>query len=269
MTQIPDRTLDVPIPWRIDGRVALVTGAAGGIGRAAVDALAAAGATVVCADLSLDSANETAQSAREGRAFVEAVALDVTDRRRVESVVSDVVKRHGTLDIVCNLAGIAGESKKVADLDEASFDQMFAVHFKGTLFVCQAALGPMVAAGRGSIINMSSAAIDLAPATIASYAVSKASVSMLTRVLANEVGPHGVRVNALAPSFIPTELSMQRYEDEESRQDYLKWWAAKAPMGRVGQPQDIAAQVLYLATDAAGFVTGQTLRANGGITMPW
>lgn len=255
--------------WRLDGRVALVTGAGGGLGGAIARALAEAGATLACADLMVEAAERTAADIVAAGGAAEAVAMDVTDKTMVDATVGAIAARHGRLDVMCNIAGIAGQSARVTDLTEEAFDELFAVHFKGVLFGCQAALKTMIPAGVGSIINMSSAAIDLAPPTITGYAVAKAGVSMLTRVLANEVGPSGIRVNALAPSLVPTELSMRRYPDEESRKSYLDAWAAKAPLGRVGTAEDIAAQALYLATDASGFVTGQTLRANGGLTMPW
>lgn len=264
MTEILSKysTGQLPTTWRLDGRVAFVTGAGGAIGREICIALAEAGARIHCADLNATSAAETA-------ALVDGtpVQLDVSDRDAVFETVARAAA--GGLDIMCNIAGIAGRSQKVVDLDEAAFDEMFAVHFKGVLYGCQAAMRAMRPAERGAIVNMSSEAIDIAPATIASYAVAKASISMLTKILAAEAADCGVRVNAVAPSFIPSDLSLVRYPDPADRERYLDWWRAKSPLGQLCGVEDVAAQTLYLASDAAGFVTGQTLRANGGMTSPW
>jgi 3-oxoacyl-[acyl-carrier protein] reductase len=249
--------------WRLDGRVAFVTGAGGAIGAAVACALAGAGAHVHCADL-----REEAAVAVATRVGGTPVVLDVADRSAVFAAIDAAAGRG--LHIICNLAGIAGRSQRVTDLDEDSFDAMFAAHFGGVLHSCQAALPHLRRAGGGAIVNMSSEAIDIAPATIASYAVAKASISALTRILAAEVAGDGIRVNAVAPSFIPSDLSLVRYAgDPEGRERYLDWWRAKSPLGELCSVDDVAAQILYLASDAAGYVTGQTLRTNGGISMPW
>jgi 3-oxoacyl-[acyl-carrier protein] reductase len=249
--------------WRLDGKTAFVTGAGGAIGRAVAVALAEAGAHVHCADIREEPARETA--ALTGGT---AVVCDVADRVQLTATVDRAAAASG-LDIMCNLAGIAGRSQRVVDLDEEAFDQMFAAHFRGVLYGCQAALPHLRRAGGGAIVNMSSEAIDIAPATIASYAVAKASISMLTKILAAEVAGDSIRANAVAPSFIPSELSLVRYPDAESRERYLDWWRAKSPLGTLCSVEDVAWQVLYLASPASDFVTGQTLRANGGISMPW
>jgi 3-oxoacyl-[acyl-carrier protein] reductase len=258
--------VDIPEAWQLAGRVCLVTGAGGAIGSEVAELLHTAGGRVVCTDRDAEAA---AAVAKRLGARAEAAPLDVTDASAVHDVMADVTRRLGTLDVMCNLAGIPGRSQPILELDEASFDEIFAVHFKGVLFGSQAAARVMVERGGGAIVNMSSEAIDLAPATITSYSVSKAAVSTLTRVLAAEVADRGVRVNAIAPSFIPTPLSLVRYPEGEAREAYLDWWRAKSPLGRLCSVRDVAWQVLYLASAASGFVTGQTLRTNGGITMPW
>lgn len=250
--------------WRLDGRVAFVTGAGGAIGEAVAIALAESGAHVHCADIREDAARMTA--ARVGGT---AATLDVSDAAAVRAAIDTAAASCG-LHIVCNLAGIAGRSQRVVELDEEAFDAMFAAHFGGVLNGCQAAIPHMRRAGGGVIVNMSSEAIDIAPATIASYAVAKVAISALTKILAAEIAVDGIRVNAVAPSFIPSELSLVRYADDpEGRERYLDWWRAKSPLGRLCSVEDVAAQVLYLASDAASYVTGQTFRTNGGISMPW
>lgn len=264
MSESPDSAQSIlHDDWKLDGKTAFVTGAGGAIGQAICMALAEAGARVHCADLRAEAATETA-------ALVGGipVVLNVSDKEAVFAAVARAAAPDG-LHIMCNIAGIAGRSQKVVDLEEQGFDEMFAVHFKGVLYGCQAAMKIMRPAGQGAIINMSSEAIDIAPATIASYAVAKASISMLTKILASEVADCGVRANAVAPSFIPSELSLTRYRDAEARERYLDWWRAKSPLGELCAVEDVAAQVLYLASDASSFITGQTLRANGGMSMPW
>lgn len=249
--------------WRLDGRIAFVTGAGGAIGEAVATALALAGAQVYCADIREKAAQTVAR-----KIGARAVTLDVTDRSAVIAAI-DRVAVDG-LHIVCNLAGVAGRSQPVLEIDDDAFDAMFAAHLGGVLYGCQAAIPHLRKAGGGVIVNMSSEAIDIAPAGIASYAVAKASISMLTRILAAEVACDEIRVNAVAPSFVPSDLSLVRYaNDPEGQERYLDWWRAKSPLGELCSVDDVAAQVLYLASDAAGYVTGQTLRTNGGMSMPW
>ncbi len=252
------------------GKAAFVTGAGAGLGRAVAQSLAAAGARVLCSDLDAAAAAQTAAAISASGGHADSVPLDVTDRAAVVDAVRAFTDAAGRLDIQCNIAGVASSGHRIEDMDEAAFDAVFAANFKGTLYGCQAALPMMLAARRGSIINMASSAIDLSIPTNASYSVSKAAVVMLTKVLANEAGPDGVRVNAVAPGFIPTTLSMGPAPVEpHARSAFVDRWAARAPLGRVGTPEDVAHQFLYLASDAAAFITGQVLRVNGGATMPW
>lgn len=245
------------------GRRAIVTGAGAGIGRATAMLFAAAGAHVLCVDRDPDAAAEVA-AAIGGAAAV----LDVSDRIAVKQLLGDFAA--GGVDILANIAGVASSGERIETMDRATFDRIFAVNFKGTLHCIQAVLPAMIAARRGAIVNMVSSAIDLAIPTNASYSISKAAVAMLTKVLANEVGPDGIRVNAVAPGFVPTALSMEAAGGGAAdRAAYLDRWSKSAPLGRVGSPEDIAQQCFYLVSDVARFVTGQVLRANGGTTMPW
>lgn len=263
-------TLATAAPLRLDGRAVFVTGAGNGLGGAIAHLLAAAGASVTCADLDGATAERTAADIDASDGTARGVALDVTDRAAVLASVDASVAAYGRLDVMCNVAGIPGDHARVVDLDEVSFGRIFAVHFKGVLFGCQAALAHMTPAGRGSIINMASGVIDLSVPGTASYGVAKACTTMLTKVLAAELGPHGIRANAVAPGFVPTTLSLEDHgADEATREAYVAGWAARAPMQTVGKADDIAHQVLYLASDASAFVTGQVLRANGGATMTW
>lgn len=247
----------------LSGRRAVVTGAGAGLGRAAATLFAQAGAHVLCIDRDGAAAGETAIAI--GGSFA---AVDVANRAEVQKALASFAT--GGVDILANIAGVASSGERVEAMDPARFEAIFAVNFKGTLNCIQAVLPPMIAAQRGAIINMVSSAIDLAIPTNASYSISKAAVAMLTKVLANEVGCDGIRVNAVAPGFVPTGLSMAAAGPAAAdRAAYLDRWSKSAPLGRVGTPDDIARQCLYLASDASAFVTGQILRANGGMTMPW
>jgi len=259
---------DVLDAFRLDGRVAVVTGAGSGIGRATAGALASAGASVVCADIDMDAAEATARTIG-GRA----VRTDVSSRAEVEQLVAGAVDDLGRLDVMCNVAGIIHQST-VVDTDEADLDRVMAVNLKGVFFGCQAAARVMVDQGRGSIVNMASGAIDTPAPGLVCYAMAKAAVAQMTKTLAVEVARKGVRVNAIAPGLIVTAMTGRHFTkpdgtiDEALREATLQPMRERSPLGMVGDPDDIAYAVLYLASDAARFVTGQILRPNGGISIP-
>ncbi len=257
----------------LDGRVALITGAGSGIGAASARMLAGVGATVVCSDVNADSAARTADSIVSDGGKATSVACDVSSRTAVEDLVRGTVADHGRLDVMGNIAGIIHESL-VVDTEEDDLDRVFATNLKGVFFGCQSAARVMIGQGSGSIINMSSGAIDAPHATIVCYAMAKAAVAQLTKTLAVEIGPLGVRVNAIAPGFILTGMTSRHFSrpdgsiDEETKAAVIGPMAERATLGRIGEPDDIAYAVLYLACDASSFMTGQILRPNGGVAMP-
>lgn len=258
--------------FSLHDRVALVTGAGSGIGRASAEVLAGAGAHVVCADIDEGRATESARAITEAGGQARAVPLDVSVAADVTAVVAEAVRDLGRLDVMCNVAGVMHDAALI-DLAEADLDRLLAVNLKGVLFGCQAAARAMEAQGSGSIVNMASAAVLTPSANVGPYAITKAGVVQLTRTMALEMGPKGVRVNAVAPGFVPTNMTARYYVrpdgtvDEDMKEAVLRPMAKFAPLRRVGATSDIAYCVLYLASDASSFVTGQLLSPNGGLAM--
>jgi 3-oxoacyl-[acyl-carrier protein] reductase len=256
----------------LTGRVALVTGAAGGIGRTSAEVLAGAGATVVCADVNAEGVAETARGILEAGGKAESAELDVAQRGAASTLVGHVVARHGGLHVMCNIAGVMIDST-IIELDPDEFDRILDINLKGVVYGCQAAGKAMVEQGGGSIINMASAAVLTPAAGIGPYAICKAGVAQLTKSMAVEVGKRGVRVNSIAPGFVPTNMTSRYYTNpdgslnEELKEAVLGPMARSAPMRRVGETEDIAYCVLYLASDASSFVTGQMISPNGGVAM--
>ncbi len=260
--------------YDLSGRVAVLTGGASGIGQATAQTLASVGATVVRGDIDEKGAHDTADgiSADGGTALV--VRTDVTQRTEVDALVDRAAGEYGRVDIVANIAGVP-HNKMVTEVTDDEFERILSINLKSVFYGCQAAMRVMVPQGSGNIVNISSGAIDTPAPTLACYGMTKAAVAMLTKTLAVEAGPKGIRVNALAPGIILTGFSRHNFVDdtgevdEEKFQAYKKRFGAMAPLGRVGTPEDIAAAILYLVSDAASFVTGQIIRPNGGVAMPW
>lgn len=256
----------------LDGRVALVTGAGSGIGRASATLLADAGAHVVAVDIDGDAAAATAASITGAGRAASSAPLDVRDSAAVDRLVGGVVAEHGRLDVLANIAGVMF-SAPVAEMTDDDLDTVLATNLKGPFHLARAAVPHMVKAGSGSIVNMASAAIDVAAEGLFAYAASKAALVQLTRILAVECGRHGVRANAVAPGWIPTGMTGRHFlrpdgtVDDEAFERVATPMRALSPLGRVGEPEDIAHAVLYLASDAAKFVTGQVLSPNGGVAM--
>ena len=249
------------VDFSLAGQVALVSGASRGIGHDLVLALAGAGATVAAGARSLDDVaglvSEVAD--RGGRAL--ALELDVTDGDSIRSAVGRLLADEGRIDILVNNAGL-GANHDAVDVTETDWDQMMNVNLRGLFFLTQAVGRSMLERGYGRIVSLSSQAGLVGIPRHAVYSASKGGVNMLTRVLALEWGPHGVTVNAVAPTFVRTPGTAERLDDPAFAADVL----ARIPVGRFGTTTDVAAAVLYLASPAAGLVTGTVLRVDGGWT---
>jgi len=259
--------------FRVDGKVAVVTGAGSGIGKASALALAGAGATVVCADIHGETAQATANEIIAAGGRGEGVALDVSVQADVNALAQRVAADHGGLHVWCNIAGIM-LGGPFLDEPEEHLDRIMAVNLKGTFFGCQAAGRIMVDQPLGgSIINTSSATADTPSPNIVSYAICKAGVVQMTKSLAFEICKKHVRVNAVAPGFVITGMTTGYFSlpdggvDEAMQHALVTAMQKGSPLRSVGEPEDIAAAVLYLASDASRFMTGQILRPNGGVAM--
>jgi NAD(P)-dependent dehydrogenase (short-subunit alcohol dehydrogenase family) len=246
----------------VDGRVALVTGAARGLGRAISLALAAAGADVA---LGLREASTGGELAAEieamGRAAL-AVQMDVRSLAQISAAVEQVVARFGRLDILVNNAGV-GPENPAEEVREEDFDLTMAVNVKGTFFASQAAGRVMMRQGFGRIVNLGSQAGFVALPGESVYCASKAAISHLTRCMAVEWGRHGITVNAVAPTFITTPGTEPALADEAFRADVLERIAG---LHRIGEPMDVAGAVVFLASPAASLITGDTIMIDGGWT---
>ncbi|MFI7104404.1 SDR family NAD(P)-dependent oxidoreductase [Streptomyces sp. NPDC050161] len=253
--------------YDLTGRTALVTGAASGIGRATATLLAEAGAAVHCADLDERGVRATAAALTATGATARAHHVDVTSRDQVAAVVDAAVRSTGRLDVLAAIAGVM-HSAAVLETEEADLDRVWNINFKGVLHSCQEAARVMIATGTGgSIVTMASGAVDTGAPGLLSYGASKAAVIQLTKTLATEVGRHGIRVNAVAPGWIRTPMTARHTADAQQQAEHPM--ARMSPLGRVGEAADVAQAVLHLASDAAAFTTGQILRPNGGVAMPW
>jgi 3-oxoacyl-[acyl-carrier protein] reductase len=256
----------------LEGRGAVITGAASGIGREAAITFARAGARLVLADINAAGLEETRRQTARWTNDVLTVPLDVRDRAAVQDLADQAAAR-GSVDVWANVAGVLGHAL-IADAQEAELDRIVGVNLKGVYWGCAAAARVMGAQGSGSIINISSTGADLPIPGLSLYAMTKAAVNMITRTLAAEVGPKGVRVNAVAPGVADTPMNAHRYTrpdgsiDEDMRREVFAALAARSPLGKTGEASDMAMMMLFLASDASRFVTGQVMRPNGGMSMP-
>lgn len=248
-------------------RLAVVTGAASGIGRATTLALAAEGCSVVAADIDADGLQQLESELRESTGAVRIKAVDIASWAQVLALADDVLSQHGTPDYLVANAGINPHVASTKDIDEAFWDHVMDVNLKG-LFACNRAFLPAMAeAGRGAVVNLASVSGLIGWGGTSAYSASKGGVIALTRFLAAEYAPSGVRVNCVCPGSVRTPMvinNMQRFADAAER---LERTAALHPLGRVAEAHEIADTILFLLSDQASFITGTALTVDGGLTI--
>jgi NAD(P)-dependent dehydrogenase (short-subunit alcohol dehydrogenase family) len=245
---------------RFDGSVAVVTGAGRGMGRAVALRLGREGARVVVAELNPDHGAEVAEQIRAAGGTAIPVDADVSRLDDVRRLFGEAVRVFGVVDILVNNAGI-GVAKPILDYTEADWDRQMGVNVKGVFFCSQAAARLMIPRRHGKIVNFASTSAFVSSSNPeVAYDTSKGAVRQMTISMAAELAPHGINVNAVAPGTTQTEMTRSTLSTEEG----LAWQLARIPMGRVGQPEDIAAVVLFLCSPGASYITGHTLVADGG-----
>jgi 2-deoxy-D-gluconate 3-dehydrogenase len=254
MSHLWDKAFD------LKGRVAVVTGGAAGIGRACAELLAARGASVALLDL--NPAVAEAAAALEGGERHLGLALDVRELAQVQGAVEQVAARYGRIDMLVNSAGVVILDKAV-EVTEQAWDTTLDVNLKASFFMAQAVARRMIAGGRGGrIVNLASQASVIALDRHVAYCASKAAIVGMTKVLAAEWAGHGINVNAVSPTVVETELGKKAWAGEVGERA-----RKQIPVGRFAQPEEIAALVLYLLSDAAAMVTGENVVIDGGYTI--
>ncbi len=244
----------------IENKVAVVTGAAQGIGKAIATLLASKGATVVVCDINLEMARETAREIESGGASCHAIRADVTQLGDADQIVKETVEQCGSLDILVNNAGITKDNVLLR-MKEEQWDQVMAVNLKGTFTCTKAAIRVMMRQKKGTIINVASITGLMGNAGQANYSASKAGVIGFTKAVAREYADRGITVNAVAPGFIATAMTDAIPEKErEALIDQI-------PLNRLGSPEDVANAVYFLASEEASYITGQVISINGGLYM--
>jgi 3-oxoacyl-[acyl-carrier protein] reductase len=261
-------------PFAVAGKVVALTGGASGIGEATARVLAAAGARLVVGDIDEGGAAKTADGINADGGTCLPRRCDVTSAADVDALVDAAVAAYGRLDGMCNIAGIPLD-RTIAEATEEELDRVIDVNLKGVFFGCQSALRVMTPQGSGSIVNVSTSGIEAPAKRYGLYALTKAAVAMLTKTLAVEAGPAGIRVNAVAPGATITPFTERHLYDSEGKvrpelyDGFVDYMRKQSPLGLVGDPTDQAYLIQYLISDAARFCTGAIWRANGGQTFSW
>jgi NAD(P)-dependent dehydrogenase (short-subunit alcohol dehydrogenase family) len=252
---------------RFIDRTVLITGAGGAIGCAAAERFAAEGARLALVDCDAEPVAQLARRLGEQGHAALALTADVADEQAIAGAIEQAEAHFGHLHVVFNNAGIGGQDLPIADLPSAQWDEIIAVNLRGVFLGCKYSVPALVRAGGGAIVNMgSSTGRHDTLSGSAAYMASKAAIEALTKSLALQVARDGIRVNAICPGIIETQLSLHQKNDAEAERFFARF-AERIPLGRVGQPEDVAAAVAFLASDQARQITGTALLIDGGQTM--
>ena len=256
---------------KLSNSVAVVTGAASGMGRAIAHGFAAEGARVVGTDINEAGLAEMVAAIEQAGGVAESAVLDVSDPAACTQTIAAVVERHGRIDVLVNSAGI-GLVKPLADVTAADWDLVYAINVRGLFVLSQAAMAAMKRQGAGRIINLASIAGRRGEAMVAAYCSSKAAVISITQALSEEGAPAGVTVNAMAPGIVDTPFwreSDRRFAELLGKQPGQAFAeaVAKIPLGRAEQPEDVVPLAVFLASEGSAYITGQTFNVDGGITL--
>ncbi len=247
--------------FRLDGKIALVTGASQGIGEAIAKSLAKQGALVVCAARTEAKLNAVAEAIRAEGGKADVVVMDLGSTESVKAAVATTLERHGALHILVNNAGITRD-KLLIQMKEEDFDAVISTNLKGAYTAIQAATKAMMKQRTGRIINIASVVGQMGNAGQANYVAAKAGLIGLTKSVARELASRNVTANAVTPGYIETDMTSGLPDDVKAE------FNKQIPLGRMGKPEDIAAAVCFLASDEAAYVTGQIVSVNGGMLMP-
>ena len=247
--------------FKLDGRIALITGSSAGIGEALARGLAAAGATVVINGRTQATVAKVAGSIRSGGLRAAECVFDVTDPGAAAAGVKRIEAEIGPIDILVNNAGIQRRAP-LHEIADETWREVIATNLDSLFYVSKAVAGRMIPRKRGSIINICSVMSELGRATVVPYTAAKGGVKMLTKGMAVDWGRHGIRVNGIGPGYFKTELNAALVADEK----FSAWIAGRAPLGRWGDVEELVGAAIYLASDAASFVTGHILYVDGGMT---